>query len=112
MRLDASALNALNMFDNKRMSKLHFVASGYKITTEYLQDSSSSLYGILNCCKTPQGSRLLALWLKQPLMDVSELGQREYLRRKVTKNVFSCREEIRYNRRVLQRSHIETDTES
>ena len=62
MKLDASALKALNLMPGPR--------DGSK---------SMSLYGLLNHCKTPVGSRLLAQWLKQPLMDVEEISKRQQL---------------------------------
>ena len=33
-----------------------------------------SLYGLLNRCKTAQGMRLLNRWLKQPLVNLHEIG--------------------------------------
>ena len=35
-----------------------------------------SLFGLLNTCRTAQGTRLLAQWLQQPLLDVAEIGKR------------------------------------
>ena len=63
MRLDASAVQAL-----------HMMPSG--------QDGSqrhASLFGLLNHCSTAPGSRLLATWLKQPLMQVAEIEKRQNL---------------------------------
>ncbi|KAL9116398.1 MAG: hypothetical protein Q9187_007077 [Circinaria calcarea] len=62
MKLDASALKALNLMPGPR--------DGSK---------NMSLYGLLNHCKTPVGSRLLAQWLKQPLMSLEEIEQRQQL---------------------------------
>ena len=62
MKLDASALRALNLMPGPR--------GGSKNT---------SLYGLLNHCKTPVGSRLLAQWLKQPLMELEEIERRQQL---------------------------------
>lgn len=62
MKLDAAALKALNLMPGPR--------DGSK---------TMSLYGLLNHCKTPLGSRLLAQWLKQPLMDVKEIERRQQL---------------------------------
>ena len=62
MKLDASALKALNLMPGPR--------DGSK---------NMSLYGLLNHCKTPVGSRLLAQWLKQPLMSLEEIERRQQL---------------------------------
>ena len=62
MKLDASALKALNLMPGPR--------DGSK---------NMSLYGLLNHCKTPVGSRLLAQWLKQPLMSLEEIEKRQQL---------------------------------
>lgn len=59
MRLDSSALRALNVLPERSDGP-----------------SSFSLYGLLNKCRTPMGRRLLMRWLKQPLVDVAEIGTR------------------------------------
>jgi len=62
MKLDASALKALNLMPGPR--------DGSK---------NMSLYGLLDHCKTPVGKRLLAQWLKQPLMSLEEIEKRQQL---------------------------------
>lgn len=62
MKLDAAALKALNLMPGAR--------DGAK---------NMSLYGLLNHCKTPVGSRLLSQWLKQPLMNAEEIEKRQQL---------------------------------
>lgn len=62
MKLDSAALRALNVMPSIR--------DGSK---------SMSLFGLLNNCRTISGSRLLAQWLKQPLMDSEAIKQRHDL---------------------------------
>ena len=62
MKLDSSALKALNLMPGPR--------DGSK---------TMNLYGLLNHCKTPVGSRLLAQWLKQPLMSLEAIERRQQL---------------------------------
>ncbi|OBT50074.1 hypothetical protein VE04_09706 [Pseudogymnoascus sp. 24MN13] len=62
MKLDSSALKALNLMPGPR--------DGSK---------TMSLFGLLNNCKTAVGTRLLAQWLKQPLMSKDEIERRQML---------------------------------
>ncbi|TIC31850.1 DNA mismatch repair protein [Wallemia mellicola] len=64
MKLDASALRALSLFPSPG---------------EVGGSKNMSLYGLLNHCKTAQGQRLLAQWLKQPLMTLHEIHSRQNL---------------------------------
>ncbi|KAI0053218.1 DNA mismatch repair protein [Auriscalpium vulgare] len=63
MRLDSSALRALNLVDAGG-------ATSMKNTT---------LLGLLNKCKTAQGTRMLGSWLKQPLVNRHEILRRQDL---------------------------------
>lgn len=65
MRLDASAVRALHLFPNPTG-----IGGGGK---------SMSLFGLLNRCKTSQGTRLLGRWLKQPLVNLHDIEQRQML---------------------------------
>jgi DNA mismatch repair protein MSH2 len=64
MRLDASALRALNLIPN---------------THEIGQSKSMTLFGLLNRCKTSQGVRLLGQWLKQPLVNLHEISTCDFI---------------------------------
>ncbi len=61
MRLDGPAVKALNLMPSSLDGS----------------NKSMSLFGILNQTRTAQGARLLAQWLKQPLMSVSEIGKKK-----------------------------------
>ncbi|TBU61130.1 DNA mismatch repair protein [Dichomitus squalens] len=64
MRLDASALRALNLTE----------APG-----NIGSNKNTTLFGLLNKCKTAQGSRLLGSWLKQPLVNRHDILRRQSL---------------------------------
>uniref|UniRef100_A0A5K3FMM6 DNA_MISMATCH_REPAIR_2 domain-containing protein n=1 Tax=Mesocestoides corti TaxID=53468 RepID=A0A5K3FMM6_MESCO len=59
VRLDSAALNAL-----------HLLPSSDAV------NKYQSVYGVLNHCRTPQGQRLLAEWLRQPLTDIARINER------------------------------------
>ncbi|BGP27056.1 DNA mismatch repair protein MSH2 [Rhodotorula toruloides] len=65
MRLDASALRALNLMPDP--------------TGLGNSSKTMSVFGLLNRCKTAQGTRLLAMWLKQPLVNLHVILQRQDL---------------------------------
>jgi DNA mismatch repair protein MSH2 len=63
MRLDASALRALNLMPGPNDGA----------------NKTMSLFGLLNKCKTALGTRLLAQWLKQPLLNLPAILERQTL---------------------------------
>ncbi|KAK4702829.1 DNA mismatch repair protein MSH2, partial [Phenoliferia sp. Uapishka_3] len=65
MKLDASALRALNLMPDP--------------TGMGGSNKNMSLFGLLNRCRTAQGTRLLAQWLKQPLVNLHSIEQRQDL---------------------------------
>ncbi|KAJ3024097.1 UNVERIFIED_CONTAM: MutS-like protein, partial [Siphonaria sp. JEL0065] len=70
MRLDAAAMKALNLMP----------------TGTEGSNKTMSLYGLLNQTRTAQGARLLAQWLKQPLMNLTEIETRQNLVESFTKD--------------------------
>ena len=63
MKLDASAVKAFNLMPG--------IKDGNNKTTH--------LFGILNKCKTAQGSRMLGQFIKQPLMNIDDIKSRHKL---------------------------------
>jgi DNA mismatch repair protein MSH2 len=59
MRLDKAAVRALNLFPAASDS-----------------NRAQSLFGLLNKCRTAMGQRLLAQWLKQPLLSLPDIERR------------------------------------
>lgn len=77
MKLDASAVRALTLMPDS--STPGAVGAGLNGQGSMLagragRDSAASLFGLLNKCKTSQGTRLLAMWLKQPLVNLHQIG--------------------------------------
>ncbi|KZT61654.1 DNA mismatch repair protein [Calocera cornea HHB12733] len=64
MRLDSSALRALNLMPGPQ---------------DGAANKNASVFGLLNRCKTSQGTRLLGAWLKQPLVNLHEIRRRQDL---------------------------------
>lgn len=67
MKLDSSTMRALNIFPAAT------TVVGAKSTTV------SSIFDLLNKCKTAAGTRMLSQWLKQPLTDLSAILDRQKL---------------------------------
>ncbi|CAB3254772.1 unnamed protein product [Arctia plantaginis] len=61
LHLDSAALSALNVFPE---------------LGDMSNAPSRSLYGLLDRCRTQQGKRLLAQWLRQPLRDINLINER------------------------------------
>ncbi|PZC73981.1 hypothetical protein B5X24_HaOG208470 [Helicoverpa armigera] len=61
LHLDSAALSALNVFPE---------------LGDTSHAPSRSLYGLLDRCRTQQGKRLLAQWLRQPLRDINLINER------------------------------------
>lgn len=71
MKLDAAAVRALTLMPDGPTGALAAPIAGGKAS----RDSAASLFGLLNKCKTGQGTRLLAMWLKQPLVNLHQIGE-------------------------------------
>lgn len=70
MKLDLSTMKALNIFPNQNNNSSGLMARSNNVT---------SIFELLNKCKTSVGSRLLSQWLKQPLTNLSEIDERHLL---------------------------------
>lgn len=69
MKLDASAMKALNIFPQGPQGNSPLLNVGQS-------NKCSSLFQLLNKCKTNSGMRLLNEWLKQPLTQKEEIEKR------------------------------------
>ena len=74
MKLDASALRALNLTESAGSSVrfLEIIRSNLN-SIQGTTTRNTSLLGLLNKCKTAQGTRLLGSWLRQPLIHLHEI---------------------------------------
>lgn len=68
VKLDISAVRALNLFPQLGTSGSN--------TNE---NKKTSLFGLLNHCKSAGGARLLSQWMKQPIVDKDEITKRQVL---------------------------------
>lgn len=78
MKLDASAIKALNIFPHGSIQPFG-QSSAANLFNPSSNGKISSLFQLLNNCKTNAGVRLLNEWLKQPLTDMSEICKRHDL---------------------------------
>lgn len=62
LKLDSGAFKSLNLLPETRNSSAN---------------KTHSVYGLLNKCSTPQGQRLLTQWIKQPLVDIHKIQERQ-----------------------------------
>ena len=69
MRMDAAAIQALHLFPES--------TGPFEQTSN--RQAGLSLFGLLNQCRTPMGSRTLKQWIAQPLMDLEEINKRQTL---------------------------------
>lgn len=70
MKLDLSTMKALNIFPTQSSSSNNLITKSSNVT---------SIFELLNKCKTSVGSRLLSQWLKQPLTNLVEINERHLL---------------------------------
>jgi DNA mismatch repair protein MSH2 len=74
MRLDASALRALNLMDSGNVSLTYWkLLVIHSVFWKSIGAKNTTLLGLLNKCKTAQGTRMLGSWLKQPLVNRHEI---------------------------------------
>lgn len=67
MKLDSATMRALNVFP------------ATSTTPGVASSSITSIFSLLNKCKTAPGSRLLSQWLKQPLTSLTSIQERQDL---------------------------------
>jgi DNA mismatch repair protein MSH2 len=75
MKLDSSAVKALNLVPQPTDSKNYLLLKNLTFTA----NKTMNLFGLLNHCKTGMGSRRLMQWIRQPLLDVEIINQRQDL---------------------------------
>lgn len=62
LKMDSGAFRSLNLLPGQR---------------DHNSNKTHSVYGLINKCCTPQGQRLLTQWLKQPLVDIHKIEERQ-----------------------------------
>ncbi|KAG0674816.1 MutS-like protein, partial [Pichia californica] len=68
-----AAVRALNLFPNGNDNSTNINSNNN------MSNAPTSIFQLLNHCKTSGGSRLLSQWIKQPLVEVSEIDERQSL---------------------------------
>ncbi len=66
LKLDSGAFRSLNLLPTYRGDQI-----------QSSNNKSHSVYGVLNKCCTSQGARLLTQWIKQPLVDINKIEDRQ-----------------------------------
>lgn len=79
IKLDASAIKALNLFPQTQAQLFANVSNSSFSGSGSNRSKITSLFQLLNNCKTNAGVRLLNEWLKQPLTDVEKITKRHIL---------------------------------
>jgi DNA mismatch repair protein MSH2 len=76
MRLDTAAVRALNLMPPAGQESKQRILTNTKRLTFIIDNAAAmSVFGLLKRCRTAQGTRLLAQWLMQPLLDIKEIGK-------------------------------------
>lgn len=75
MSLEKGVLESHLVLDRTASEAIHLLPPPMAAGTT--APPSTSLYGILNRCRTTMGSRVLKAWLRQPLVNLEEIQQRQ-----------------------------------
>lgn len=77
--LPISHIREICLYSNSQFMSIDRTTQRHLELTESQIDGSrrNTLLGILDKTETPMGARLLRQWIKQPLLDVSEIGHRQ-----------------------------------
>ncbi|XP_065156997.1 DNA mismatch repair protein Msh2 [Atheta coriaria] len=70
-RLKSMNQKRLVRIDNAAIYALNLLAKPGTVNNQF-----DTVYGVLNNCSTPQGKRLLQMWIKQPIRDLNILNDR------------------------------------
>lgn len=76
-RISEYILNNYLKMDSGAFRSLNLLPSGQQAGAA--ANRTHSVYGVLNKCCTMQGQRLLNQWIKQPLMDLHKIEERQNL---------------------------------
>lgn len=74
LKLDGAAIRALHLTPLRGEGASLLDAAVRLTVVAVPANKNTSLYGVLNKCRTAMGQRRLMQWIKQPLLDLQELG--------------------------------------